>query len=179
VSDAVIISEGGALGAPTVGTWHPVVGEGTTLRGGVLLGRLARAGRWVEVTVPAAVSGAARPLAAPGAWVDYGAPLVEIGRGEALAAATVDEPGPAGSVDGLVALEAETDGTVFLCPEPGAAPFVAVGAAVAARDVVALVEVMKTFTPARVAQAGVVERIDVLDGDSVVAGQALMWVRPG
>jgi len=161
--------------SPTVGRWIPRVGLGTLLRPGRLVGHLLRAGRRLEIRIPKGLVGYALSVAAPGSWVEYGAVLVATHRlpvDRGLRA--TDEPTLA---DGLVAVRAPTDGSIFLCPEPEAEPFVEEGSEVKARDTLALIDVMKTFAPVRSPVAGVVERIVVTDGASVASGATLIWVR--
>ncbi|MBT3221677.1 MAG: acetyl-CoA carboxylase biotin carboxyl carrier protein, partial [Proteobacteria bacterium] len=62
-------------------------------------------------------------------------------------------------------------------PEPGAPPFVSQGAEVGERATLALVEVMKTFSPVRTQWSGVVTRILIEDGASIEAGQAMFWIQ--
>jgi acetyl-CoA carboxylase biotin carboxyl carrier protein len=71
---------------------------------------------------------------------------------------------------------ADTDGTFYSRPEPGAPDFVAEGDEVARAATLGLVEVMKTFSPVRAPVAGVVVKVLVGDGEAVRAGQALMWI---
>src|SRR3546814_9604840 len=47
------------------------------------------------------------------------------------------------------AIKSPMVGTVYLSPEPGAAPFVAVGAQVKAGDTLLIVEAMKVMNPSR------------------------------
>ena len=79
---------------------------------------------------------------------------------------------------GARALRATMEGSVFLRPAPDQPSFVEEGGAVAAGATVALVEVMKTFTPVRAEGAGVLLQWVVADGASVVPGQLLAWLRP-
>lgn len=58
-------------------------------------------------------------------------------------------------------------GVLYLAPEPGAKPFVKVGAKVKAGDTVALVEAMKTFNPIKSDIDGVVKEILGTDGTAV------------
>lgn len=58
-------------------------------------------------------------------------------------------------------------GVLYLAPEPGAKPFVKVGAKVKAGDTVALVEAMKTFNPIKSDIGGVVKEILGTDGTAV------------
>lgn len=65
------------------------------------------------------------------------------------------------------ALKSPMVGVLYLAPEPGAKPFVKVGASVKAGDTVALVEAMKTFNPIKSDIDGVVKEILVADGSAV------------
>ncbi|MCL1902132.1 MAG: acetyl-CoA carboxylase biotin carboxyl carrier protein [Alphaproteobacteria bacterium] len=76
-----------------------------------------------------------------------------------------DSANPAACV--INALKSPMVGVVFLSPEPGAAPFVTVGATVKAGDTVALIEAMKTFNPVKSERAGTVKEILVTDGQAV------------
>jgi acetyl-CoA carboxylase biotin carboxyl carrier protein len=58
-------------------------------------------------------------------------------------------------------------GVLYLAPEPGAKPFVKVGANVKAGDTVALVEAMKTFNPIKADVDGVIKEILGTDGAAV------------
>jgi len=170
-----------ALAAPTVGTWSPAIGVGAPLAGGLVLGTLRRAGRAVPVLAPEGVAGVASRVAPAGTWVEHGARLVTIG--EALAvgadAEAHAEAGDRAVPPGVTVLTADSDGTIYLRPDPGSPPFAPVGAPVAARSTLALVEVMKTFTPVRSPIAGTVEQVLVDDGGAVSAGQPLLWIRAG
>lgn len=65
-------------------------------------------------------------------------------------------------------------GIAYLAPEPGAAPFVALGQAVAAGQVLLLIEAMKTFNQIKAARAGTVARILVASGSPVEYGEPLL-----
>lgn len=67
-------------------------------------------------------------------------------------------------------------GVVYLAPEPGATPFVAVGQPVAAGQTVALIEAMKTFNQIKAPNAGIVARILVTAGAPVEYGEPLMII---
>ncbi len=67
-------------------------------------------------------------------------------------------------------------GVAYLAPEPGAKPFVTVGASVKSGDTVALVEAMKTFNPIKSDKDGVVKEILVSDGQAVEFDQALIVI---
>ncbi len=116
--------------------------------------------------IPAPVSlQAAAPVAAAAA-----APL-------AMPAAVAEAP-PAGGIDpkhpGLVA--SPMVGVAYLAPEPGAAPFVAVGARVEQGQTLLLIEAMKTFNQIRSPRTGTVTRILVETGTPVEYGEPLMVV---
>ena len=177
---AAVLGDDQALGAPTVGTWFPAVGRGAPLEPGMLLGTLVRAGRSVAVTAPKRVGGVAVDVAGPGAWVAYGEVLVHAGEGTGvLPTRAVRAARPSDAPDDVTLVTAETDGTIYLRPEPGSPTFVTEGAEIGLRATIALVEVMKTFTPVRAPLAGTVVRVCVDDGAPVEAGDALFWMRPG
>ncbi|MBV0892767.1 acetyl-CoA carboxylase biotin carboxyl carrier protein [Paracoccus sp. Z118] len=67
-------------------------------------------------------------------------------------------------------------GTVYLAPEPGAAPFVTPGQQVAEGDTLLIVEAMKTMNHIPAPRAGTVRRILVEDGTPVEFGTPLMIV---
>ncbi len=171
------VLKGSILAAPTVGTWRPRVGLGAPLVAGEPLGVLLRAGRTVEVRAPDGAHGVVATVLG-GGWVAYGAPLITMGEAFGLAAAAAaPHPDAAEAPAGVRVVRAETDGTVYLRPEPGAAAFAAIGASVSAHQTVALIEVMKTFNPVRAPVAGVIERALVADAAAVSAGDPLLWVR--
>lgn len=112
-------------------------------------------------SVPAAsVAPAAPPTAAPAAY----APVQAAGLHEVPA--------------GLVAVKAPMVGTFYRAPEPGAAPFVEVGAAVTKESVVCILEVMKLMNSLTAGIDGVVEQILVADGQTVEYGQPLVLIKP-
>ncbi len=65
-------------------------------------------------------------------------------------------------------------GTVYLAPEPGAAPFVQVGDRVEEGDTLVIVEAMKTMNPIPAPRAGTVARLLVGDAMPVEYGEALL-----
>ena len=83
------------------------------------------------------------------------------------------------SASGVVsghALKSPMVGVAYLAPEPGAKPFVKVGASVKTGDTVALVEAMKTFNPIKSDKDGVVKEILVTDGMAVEFDQPLIVI---
>lgn len=67
-------------------------------------------------------------------------------------------------------------GTVYLQPEPGAAPFVQIGQTVKVGDTLLIIEAMKTMNQIPAPHAGVVKRILVDDGAPVEYGAPLMII---
>jgi acetyl-CoA carboxylase biotin carboxyl carrier protein len=65
-------------------------------------------------------------------------------------------------------------GVAYLAPEPGAAPFVAIGQTIAAGQTLLLIEAMKTYNQIRAQKAGTVMRILVEPGQPVEYGQPLL-----
>ncbi len=67
-------------------------------------------------------------------------------------------------------------GTVYLAAEPGAAPFVSVGASVKEGDTLLIIEAMKTMNHIPAPKAGTVKRIMVEDGGAVEFGAPLVII---
>ena len=112
---------------------------------------------------PVAVSPAAVPAAFPAAAPNP-------------SAQAVPSEGPA--QDGTVAVVTPMMGRFYAKPEPGAAPFVSVGAEVSADTTVGLVEVMKVFTAVRAGVSGVISEICVQDAQFIEYGHILFRIRP-
>ncbi|MBC7140812.1 MAG: acetyl-CoA carboxylase biotin carboxyl carrier protein [Rhodobacteraceae bacterium] len=96
-------------------------------------------------------------------------------------------PGPAGaaapaavvSVDPAShpgAVASPMVGTVYLSPEPGAEPFVTIGAQVKEGQTVMIIEAMKTMNHIPAPRAGTVKRILVEDGSPVEYGAPLLII---
>ncbi|MCX7375038.1 MAG: acetyl-CoA carboxylase biotin carboxyl carrier protein [Alphaproteobacteria bacterium] len=67
-------------------------------------------------------------------------------------------------------------GVAYLSPEPGAAPFVTVGARVEVGQTVLLIEAMKTFNQIKAPKSGTVTRILIENGTPVEYGEPMMLV---
>jgi acetyl-CoA carboxylase biotin carboxyl carrier protein len=67
-------------------------------------------------------------------------------------------------------------GVAYLAPEPGATPFITVGARVTQGQTVLLIEAMKTFNQIRAPKAGTVTRILVESGSPVEYGEPLLVI---
>ena len=67
-------------------------------------------------------------------------------------------------------------GVAYLAPEPGATPFITLGARVAQGQTLLLIEAMKTFNQIRAPKAGTVTRIMVEAGSPVEYGEPLLVI---
>ena len=67
-------------------------------------------------------------------------------------------------------------GTVFLSPEPGADPFVAVGKPVKAGDTLLIIEAMKVMNPITAPSGGVIKKIMVADAQPVEFDQPMVII---
>ena len=104
---------------------------------------------------PAPVAAHPQPTAAPAS-----APPVQ-----AVAVADADHPG---------AVTSPMVGVAYLSAEPGTAPFVSPGQAVAAGQTLLLIEAMKTFNQIKAPRAGTITRVLVASGQPVEYGEVLM-----
>ncbi|KJZ19856.1 acetyl-CoA carboxylase biotin carboxyl carrier protein [Loktanella sp. S4079] len=113
----------------------------------------------VQATVPAAPAAPA-PVAAPAPAAAAPAPAAD-------AADPASHPG---------AVTSPMVGTVYMAPEPGAAPFTSVGATVNEGDTLLIIEAMKTMNHIPAPRAGTVKRILVEDGGAVEFGAPLVII---
>lgn len=137
-------------------------------------------GKGTQVPGMAAAPAAPAPAASP----SVAAPPVKAPEA-ASAAAPAAPPAPAQAdtrkdtaQDGTVTIVAPLMGRFYAKPEPGAAPFVSVGAEVNPDSTVGLIEVMKVFTAVRAGVSGVVTEICVQDAEFIEYGHVLFRVRP-
>ncbi len=91
------------------------------------------------------------------------------------AASPAADPPPAAPSNGD-AVKSPMVGTVFLSPEPGAAPFVNVGDQVKAGDTLVIVEAMKVMNPITAAKPGAVLEILVDNAQPVEYDQPLVVI---
>jgi acetyl-CoA carboxylase biotin carboxyl carrier protein len=111
------------------------------------------------------------------------APVVQYAAAPAPAAAAPVAATPA-AAPAEAAITASTAGAItspmvgvaYLAPEPGAAPFITLGATVAAGQTVLLIEAMKTFNQIKAPKAGKVTRILVESGAPVEYGAPLLVI---
>ena len=67
-------------------------------------------------------------------------------------------------------------GTAYLTPEPGAAPFVAVGTPVEEGQTLLIIEAMKVMNPLRAPKSGRVSQVFIANGDPVEYGELLLLI---
>ena len=118
------------------------------------------------VKTPAVVQMAQAPV------MQYAAPAAAAAPAPAAAApAAVEDPAqhPGAVTSPMV-------GTVYLSAEPGAAPFVTIGATVSEGQTVLIIEAMKTMNHIPATRAGTVKRIVVSDGQAVEYGAPLLII---
>lgn len=114
---------------------------------------------------------AAAPVAAPTVMVAHAAAPAPVAASVAAAPAPSDDPAQHPGC-----LTSPMVGTVYLAPEPGAQPFVAIGAQVAAGQTVLIIEAMKTMNQIPAPRAGTLRRILIEDGTPVEYGAPLMII---
>ena len=85
---------------------------------------------------------------------------------------------PAGESGGVHpgAVKSPMVGTVYLSPEPGAAPFVAPGMRVEAGDTLLIIEAMKVMNPITAPRSGTIKQLCVQDAEPVEFDQALVII---
>jgi acetyl-CoA carboxylase biotin carboxyl carrier protein len=84
----------------------------------------------------------------------------------------------AAAAEGLVPITAPLLGTFYVAPEPGAPPFVQVGAVITEDTTVGLIEVMKVFNSVRASVKGTITQVVAQNGQFVEYGQTLFLVKP-
>ncbi len=107
----------------------------------------------------------AAPAAAPAYYAAPAAPPPSGGASAAPAASPVQREGDI--------VNSPMVGTIYLQPEPGAAPFVRVGDMVTEGQTLLIVEAMKTMNPIPATRAGRVLEMLVGDGEAVEYGSPL------
>lgn len=123
----------------------------------------------VKVTKYAAQAAAPAAVAAPAVPAPAAA-----GAAPAPAAAAGAAPADPASHPGAVT--SPMVGTAYLAPEPGADPFVTVGAQVKEGQTLLIIEAMKTMNHIPAPRAGTVRRILVGDGSPVEYGAPLLII---
>jgi oxaloacetate decarboxylase (Na+ extruding) subunit alpha len=91
---------------------------------------------------------------------------------------TAEAPPPRPENNGLIRVEAPMVGTFYRAPEPGAAPFVEEGDAVARGQTLCILEAMKLMNEVKADVEGIVRRIHVPNAEPVEYGQLLFELEP-
>ena len=84
--------------------------------------------------------------------------------------------GPIATPDNVRTVLAPLVGVFYRSPAPGAAPFVNVGASVAAGQVLCILEAMKLMNEIVSEHSGTIVKICAKDGDLVTLQQELFWI---
>ena len=92
------------------------------------------------------------------------------------ASAPAQAPAAAPAEEHADALKSPMVGTVYLTPEPGAAPFVKVGDSVKQGDTLVIVEAMKVMNPITADKAGTIKAILVENAQPVEYDQPLVVI---
>ncbi|MDF2140114.1 acetyl-CoA carboxylase biotin carboxyl carrier protein [Paenirhodobacter sp. CAU 1674] len=124
----------------------------------------------VRVVKQATVIAAPAPVYAAPATAAAPAPAAATAAPAAATAAPADPASHPGAVASPMV------GTAYMAAEPGAAPFVTVGAQVKEGQTLMIIEAMKTMNHIPAPKAGTVKRILVEDGTPVEFGTPLMIV---
>lgn len=90
-----------------------------------------------------------------------------------------DRPASNGATGSRETITAPNLGTFYAAPSPGEPPYVQVGQRIEAGDEVALIEVMKLYTPVRSQVSGTVVEVLASDGQLVEFGEPLVVVDTG
>ncbi len=142
----------------------------------------------IEVAEKDARIRVSRMLPAPAPAQYFAAPAMAPMAAPAMMPAAAPAPAPQAPAPAAAPAAAEVDashpglitspmvGVAYLSPEPGAAPFVTVGAKVGAGQTLLLIEAMKTFNQIKAPKAGTVTRILVEAGAPVEYGEPLVVV---
>jgi acetyl-CoA carboxylase biotin carboxyl carrier protein len=94
----------------------------------------------------------------------------------APATAAPAAPAAPAPVEPIDAVKSPMVGTVYLTPEPGAAPFIEVGKPVKAGDTLVIIEAMKVMNPIAADKAGTVKAILIENAQPVEYDQPLVVI---
>jgi len=105
-----------------------------------------------------------------------GTPMMAYAPAPQAAPAAAPVPADAAPVVPVDAVKSPMVGTVFLCPEPGAAPFVSPGQAVKEGDTLMIIEAMKVMNPITAPKSGTIKQVMVSDAQPVEFDQPLVVI---
>lgn len=179
-------ADGAEVVAPAVGWWIDPPAAGSIVGPGSRIGSLRRLGRRFDLVLEdgpvGRVVGGPAHRAVAAAYGDVLFRIVRVAADAGAGEAAGREAEAAGAGDGAHCVVAPSQGVFYRRPSPDAAPFVEVGATVAAGQPIGLVEVMKTFNQILYGGPGLPERATVAairceDGAEVDVGDTLIVVR--
>ena len=103
---------------------------------------------------------------------------IKVGKNSTLSPSIIEQNiSSSSSSQKFIGVKSPMVGTAYLAPEPGAKPFIKIGAKVKKGDTVLIIEAMKTMNHIPSTQDGVVEEILVKDGESVEFDQELIKIK--
>ena len=105
-----------------------------------------------------------------------GAPMMAYAPAPQAAPAAAPAPADAAPVVPADAVKSPMVGTVFLSPEPGAAPFISPGQAVKEGDTLMIIEAMKVMNPITAPKSGTIKQVMVSDAQPVEFDQPLVVI---
>lgn len=88
----------------------------------------------------------------------------------------ISSPAATNNINKANIIKSPMVGTAYLAPEPGAKPFVTVGANIKKGQTIIIIEAMKTMNHVPSTKDGVVKKILVTDGEAVEFDQDLILV---
>ena len=91
---------------------------------------------------------------------------------------SVEAPRPAPAGSGLKEIKSPMVGTFYSAPEPGADPYIKVGARISSGQTVCIIEAMKIMNEIEAEFGGVIREVSVEDAQPVEFGQVLFRVDP-
>ena len=103
---------------------------------------------------------------------------IKVGKNSTLSPSIIEQNiSSSSSSQKFIGVKSPMVGTAYLAPEPGAKPFIKIGAKVKKGDTVLIIEAMKTMNHIPSTQDGEVEEILVKDGESVEFDQELIKIK--
>jgi acetyl-CoA carboxylase biotin carboxyl carrier protein len=112
-----------------------------------------------------------------GGWTQEWARTDTLARGTPAPVGAGATPKASAEIDGLISIRAPLPGTFYHAPQPGAVPFVRVGATVGKDTAVGIIETMKVMSSVVAGVAGEVVEMVVGDGQAVDRDVVLLRIR--
>lgn len=125
-----------------------------------------------QITLKRGPSGILAPIAAPAPAMMVAAPAPAT-----IPAASAAPASPTGE-EGMKPIASPMVGTFYAAPSPDAESFVRIGSRVSPDTVVCVIEAMKVFNEIKAEISGVIQKINVSNGQAVEFGQPLFLVKP-